>query len=257
MNIWPSWKEQKFFALVLSLLLLGIIAYLGAKIEGTIKSNKEIGKPVPFEHTINVEGEGRVNAKTDLATVTLTVDSKADTVPVAQEQNTTTMNNIIAQLNALGIAEDDIQTTSYNVYENWEWNPETETSEPKGWVVSQTVTVKIRDSAKVGDVLAMAGQNGVTNVSGPNFTVDDPSVYKDEAREEALADAKNRAELIANKLGVQLERVVGYSEWYEQPYPPQPYYGYALEAEGAAPDIQAGSQEVIMHVTITYTLVQY
>lgn len=256
MNIWPSWKEQRPFAVLLSLLLVLLVVFVGVKVDHTLRASEQIGKPEPFEHTIFVEGEGRVNGKPDIASLVLSVESKADTVAEAQTKNTETMNTIIDEIKKLEIAEDDIQTTGYNVYENYVWNDKTQISENKGWVVSNQVTVKVRDTEKVSAVLAMSGQNGITNISGPNFTIDDPSNLKAEARAEALEDAEKKAKEIAASLGVKLESVVGFSEWYEQPPYPQPYYAMAEMGGGGAPTIEAGTSEVVMHVTITYKLAE-
>ncbi len=257
MNFWPSWREHKAYALLVILLLTGLIGFLGVKIDNTLKASKEIGKPQPFEHQIYVEGEGRVTGKPDIANLTLMVDTKGDTVPAAQEQNTTTVNALIEKLKEMEIAEDDISTASYNVYENYEWNEELQTSELKGWIVSQQLKVKVRDTNKVGDVLAMSGQNGITSISGPEFAIDDLTNLKAEARDKALEDATEKAGALAQKLGVELKAVVGFSEWFEQPYSPTPYYAdMALAEASKPPSILTGTTEVIMHVTVTYVLAE-
>lgn len=256
MNIWPSWKEQRPFAVLLSILLVLLVVFVGVKVDNTLRASKQIGKPEPFEHTIFVEGEGRVKGKPDIASLVLSVETKADTVAQAQEKNTQIMNTILAELEKLGMAEDDIQTTGYNVYENYVWNDKIQISETKGWVVSNQVTVKVRDTEKVSAVLAMSGQNGITNISGPNFTIDDTSNLKAKARAEALEDAEKKAMEIAASLGVKLESVVGFSEWFEQPSDPQPYYAMAEIGHGGSPTIAPGTSEVVMHVTITYKLAE-
>ncbi len=258
MNIWPSWKEQGPFAVALLALLVALVVYVGVKVDNTLKNSEQVGEPTPFEHTIYIEGEGRVTGTPDIATLSMSVDTKGDTVAAAQEENTETMNKIIDLLKGMGMAKDDIQTSSYNVYENTEWNSETETYESNGWIVSQQVTVKIRDTERIGEVLAMAGQNGITNMYGPTFTIDDPSNLKAEARIEAIEDAQKKATELSRSLKVQLERVVGYSEWSEQPGGPYPYASYALSemGGGGTPTIEAGSSEVVMRVSITYKLVE-
>lgn len=257
MNFWPSWKEQGPFAVALLALLVTLVVYVGVKVDNTLKSSEQVGEPTPFEHTIYIEGEGRVTGTPDIATLSMSVDTEGETVAAAQEENTQTMNKIIELLKGMSIVEDDIQTSSYNVYENTEWDAETETYESKGWIVSQQITVKIRDTERIGEVLAMAGQNGITNIYGPTFTIDDPSNLKAEARTEAIEDAQKKVTELSRSLKIQLERVVGYSEWAEQPGGPYPYASYAMEMGGGGmPTIEAGSSEVIMHVSITYKLVE-
>lgn len=259
MNIWPSWKEHGPFAASLLALLIALVMYVGVKVDNTLKMSEQIGEPTPFEHTIYIEGEGRVTGTPDIATLSMSVETKGETVAEAQVENTQTMNKIIELLKGMDIAEDDIQTASYNVYENTEWNAETESYESKGWIVSQTVTVKVRDTERIGDVLAMAGQNGITNIFGPTFTIDDPTNLKAEARTKAVEDAQKKITELSRALGVQIERVVGFSEWYEMPGKGYPFANFALAegmGGGEVPSIETGSLEVIMHVSITYKLVE-
>ena len=256
MTIWPKWKEDKVYASIIFLLLVSAVVYLGAKTDNLIRQSKEVGRPQPYEHTILVEGEGRVTGKPDIATVTLGTESHGVDVAIAQASNSDVMNKIIAELKAMSISEDDIQTSNYNVGEDTKWNPDTNTYDSNGWVVYNYVTVKVRDTAKLPDVLAMAGQNGITNISGPIFTIDDSTNLKNEARVKAIAAAQKKAKEIAQTLGLQVESVVGYSEW-EPSTGYNNYYDYASSALSVAPapTIESGSSEVTVSVSITYKLV--
>ncbi len=252
MSFWPQWHENKPFALVLLILGAYLIIFLNAKITETIKQTDEIGDPTPFEHTIVVDGQGKVTGTPDIATITLGIDTKAPDVVTAQPMNSAIATSLLEKVKALGISEDDIQTTAYNVYENTTWNPETNTSESQGWIVSQTLTVKVRDTSKISTLLDVAGKNGVTTISGPSFTIDDPSNLKAEARDKAVADAESKARALADRLGVRLDGVVGYSEYTDQG--PMPYYADALGMGGAAKSIEPGTNEVNLNVSITYKL---
>lgn len=256
-SFWPRWNENKPFALALLLGLSFFIVFLMVKTGQAIRETHEIGKPEPFEHQITIDGQGKVTATPDIATVSMGVETKGETVAIAQQQNSDTMNALVNRLIATGLSEEDIQTSNYNVYENSEYNPVTELYEESGWIVSQQVTVKVRDTSRISVVLDTAGKNGATNISGPNFTIDDPSVLKDAARGKAIADASEKAQALAKKLGVRLKKVVGYSEWSDNGYP-TPYYDYMrsdmMGVGGATPDIFAGTNEVTLNVSITYQL---
>lgn len=257
-SIWPQWHENKPFALVLILIGSFLVVFLMAKVDQIQKETAQIGLPYPSEHTITIDGEGLVVGKPDVATVTIGVDTKASDVAGAQEQNTATTNILTEKIKGLGILADDIQTSYYSVYENFVWNADTETSESQGWVVSQTLTVKVRDTSKVSALLAVAGQNGATNVYGPSFTIDDPSQLKVQAREEAVADAAAKAAQLAATLGVKLGGVVSYSEYSGgQVYS---YDSYALatseKAYGGAPNIESGTNEVSLTVSVTYRILE-
>jgi uncharacterized protein YggE len=90
---------------------------------------------------------------------------------------------------------------------------------PDGFEASQTVVVKVRDTAKAGTLIAGVGEKGATNMSGLTFTVDDETAVKAEARSKAIADAKAKAEKIAADLGVEIVRVTSF-------YENEGYYGY-------------------------------
>lgn len=259
MTIWPKWKEDRVYAAAIFLLIVSSIIYLGAKTINVTKQSQEVGQPQPYEHTITIDGEGKVTGKPDIATITMGTESKEVDVTSAQAANTEVMNKIISELKAMSISEDDIQTSNYNVREDTQWNEETGIYDSVGWIVSNYVTIKVHDTAKLPNLLAMAGQNGITNISGPTFTIDDPTNLKNEARIEAIAQAQKKAKEVAKTLGLEVESVVGYSEWT-----PSNDYGYFSEAlsssyaiSGAStPTIETGSTEVSLTVSITYKLVE-
>ena len=251
-SIWPQWHENKPFALVLILIGSFLVVFLMAKVDKIQKETAQIG------NTITIDGQGSAIGKPDVATVTIGVDTKADDVAGAQEQNSTTSNALTEKIKALGISADDIQTSYYSVHENFVWNPDTEAPESQGWIVSQTLTVKVRDTSKVSALLAAAGQNGATNVYGPSFTIDDPSQLEVQAREEAVADAASKAAQLAATLGVKLGGVVGYSE-----YSGGSLYSYesfsmadSAKAYGGAPGIEPGTNQIDLTVSITYRILE-
>jgi len=258
MTIWPKWKEDRVFNVAILLLVISAVLYLGVKTDNVLKQSEQIGLPTPYEHTITIDGEGKVIGKPDIASVTLGAESKGADVASAQNTNSITMNKIIETLKGQGISEDDIQTSSYNVYEDTQWNPDTEDYDSVGWVVSNYIIVKVRDTSKLSTILAMAGQNGVTNIFGPTFTIDDTTILKAEARAKAMEQANKKVREIATALGMRIERVVGYSEW-------SPSVDYSsmqamsLDAYGIggapAPTIATGTNEVTLDVSVTYKLV--
>ncbi len=256
MNFWPSWHENKAFSLGLLVLTAFLVMFLWVKIDHTQRLAAEVGRPQLYEHSITVEGKAKVTGAPNIASVDLTVETKAGTVADAQRLNTDIVNKLLEKIKGQGVSSEDIQTTYYSSYENFEWNSNLQKSVSIGWIVSQQLSVKIRDLEKIGKILEVAGQNGVTNISGPNLTLDDQSNLEAEAREKAIAEAGKRARELERRLGVQLERVVGYSEWTEGGQPP--YYYAKEEGYGGAgaPDIEPGTIDLTLHVSITYKLVE-
>lgn len=254
--MFPTWKENRPFALGLLILIAYGVVFLGAKTHQAIQQTKRLDQPTPVEHTIDVEGIGNVSGRPDIATISFGVETRSKDVASAQEKNSKSMNALIDKMKALEISADDVQTSSYNAYQETSYNPQTGKSEPGEWIVSQQVNVKVRDTDKISNVIQVAGQNGATNISGPNFTIDDPSSLKDEARTEALADSMKRAVSIAEQLGLRLDGVVGYTEYGSEA---APYYAYdKMESGmgGGGPVIQPGTNEVTLTVNVTYKLAE-
>lgn len=257
MSIYPNWKNDKIFAIAIFVLIVSTVFYLGVKIDNVIRQSKQIDQPTPYEHTILIEGEGKAIGKPDIATITMGTESKGVDAAAAQQANNTIMNKIIVDTKALGISEDDIKTSNYSIYEDKQWNSETGESESKGWIVSNSVTVKVRDTSKLSSVLSMAAQNSITNISGPTFTIDDTTNLKSEARTKAITQAQEKAAVIATSLGMKIEKAVGYSEWTPSTYDYSYAYGLGGSAEKiSSPTIETGSNEVTMNVSITYKLVE-
>ncbi len=239
--------------------LVYVIVLLGTMIRNNIERYEHIGQADRQERTIRVEGQGTVTVKPDVAMTTMGVTTEAETVTDAQDQNTQIMNNLLSGLRQLGISEDDIQTTNYNVYPRYDYLDE-EGRVLRGYEVSQNVSVKIRDLESANQVIALAGQVGATNVSGLQFTIDDTDVYREEARKEALDKAYAKAEALSEDLGVRIIGLVSYDEFASNV--PKPYVSrsYAFDemgfGGGTAPELEAGSEEVEVTVSMIFEIVQ-
>ncbi len=237
------------------LILLGVVFWLGAAFVSKIKAYDYIGRPEAQRDTIAISGEGKVTAVPDIASIRLGLATEKEEVAAAQKENTEKMNDLIKELKGMGVDEEDIQTTTYNIYPRYDYKEES--SELRGYEVSQQVTVKIRDLSEVGDILTAAGEIGANQVGGLQFTIDDKEDLREEARAKALENAQEKAETLADSLDVDLGRIVSFNETEGGSPTPYPYYreeAMGLGGSGTAPDIQAGSNEVIMYVTVIYEI---
>lgn len=250
------WHHHAVCGVLVGLVLLSLAAWLGFKARNEAREHKFIGVPIE-RNTITVSGEGKIVAIPDIAKIELGTTIERKSVADAQRENTRIMNELIDRLKGLGVDDEDIQTTGYTVYPAYDWNNGRQTL--RGYTVSQTVSVKIRDLDKVGEIIGLAGGLGANQIGGIQFTVDDPEQLRQEARIKALENAKQKAEALAQVAGVKLRRVVSFSESVSGPIFPQPYYdrafGLGEAKEGAsAPSIEPGSNEIIMTVSITYEI---
>ncbi len=248
---------SKIFATLWGILIVYAIVLLGTMIRNNMQAYNYIGQADRPERTITLNAEGKVTATPDIAVTTMGMIVKGDTVVEAQAENTKVMNNLISKLKNLGIAEDDIQTTNYNIYPQYNYTQD-EGRILTGYEVSQSVTVKIRNLDKANSVLALAGEVGANSVSGLRFTIDDREVYKQEAREKALKKLAEKAQSLSQSLGVEFVSISSYNE-YEggNGLPvPAPYELRALDGFGgsAAPSIESGSLDIFMNVNVTFEI---
>ena len=253
-------------SIVLVLLLLAL--FLFVKTVGEIKSYRFIGGGVPVTNTITVSGVGEVFAVPDIGSFSFSVSEEKVTVKEAQSEATRKINVALGLLRGANVEDRDIKTTAYNIYPQYTYIREIckpgfpcggGKRELTGYNVSQTISVKIRDIDKAGEILAEIGSIGVTTVSGLNFTIDDEDELKRDARREAIDDARAKAKQLARDLGVKLIRVVSFSEGGGGPI----YRGFDFAvAESAvygsggleAPEIPVGENKITSNVSITYEI---
>lgn len=246
-------------AVVIAVSILGL--FLAAKVVSEVKGWSQDQYAV---NSITVQGEGEVLSVPDVAMFTFSVNATAESVEAAQQQSATAMNAALAYLKEQGVEEKDIKTTSYYVNPHYSnpnciYGPRGEYNCPEavitGYDVSQSIEVRVRDTAKSGEILTGIGSRGVNNVSGLQFIIDDESNVKEEARSMAIADAKEKAEKLAKDLGVSLKRITSFYE--ESGYYPM-YDGYGgaeMKAMSAvAPNTPVGENSVTSRVNITYEI---
>ena len=259
-----SWAGDKRLKILVLLVLLAAIVALGAYTYLTVKQTEVL---VEAPATITVEGNGEAVAVPDIATFSFSVQAEASEANVAQERSAESVNAIVAALEEADIDEEDIKTTSYNLYPEYEFIRQvcTEGLCPpgerrlKGYAVSQTITVKVREVDDAGELISMVGGLGATNVSGLSFTIDDDDMIKAEARDMAIADAEEKARALADSLDVRLGRIVGFWEDRGGYYPVDSRgsvmtFDAAAESAAVAPQIPTGENTVTSIVNITYEI---
>ncbi len=243
-----------------------LCAYFFMKTINEIKTGQTIGFTSPAVNTITVSGEGEVFAVPDIATFSFTVNESGKVSADAEKLATDKINKVIAYLKSAGIADKDIKTTDYSLNPKYEYSSGvcTQYSCPPskqtltGYEVSQSVTVKVRDTAKAGEILSGVGKLNVQNISGLSLTIDDQKAVQRQAREKAINDARAQAEQLAKDLGVDLVRITSFNE--SGNYPQPVYYAKAMSMDSAAgsaprpPEIPVGENKITSNVTITYEI---
>ena len=256
----------KFWSLATGLLGMLTIFALILSIKG-IKEIRYVGSNPDVTSTINVDGTGYAISMPDIATFSFSVTETAKTVAAAQEAATKKINAALKTVEDAGVAKKDVSTESYNINPHYEYQTTACANGSycpgknvlTGYDVSQSISVKVRDLAKAGSILASIGSLGVQNVNGLSFSVDKPEAVQAEARAKAIADAREKAAVLADKLGVSLGRVVNFSE-NAGGYPRPLLYAMSAKAPGATdsaqvtPEIPTGEQKVTSTVSITYEI---
>jgi uncharacterized protein len=205
----------------------------------------------PVERTISVTGTGSVSADPDTAHINTGVVVEADTAKDALARNTTVMTRLIDGLKALGIAAKDIQTSSVNVEPRYTQAKDGKSATISGYRVANQVRLVVRDVKRLGEVLDGAIGLGANQMGGISFEVANPEALLDEARKQAVASARRRAELYAAAAGVQLGEVLRIAE--DAGEGPRPMPMARASMAGPVP-IEPGTRTLAVEVHVTYAL---
>lgn len=236
--------NKKISLVFVSLIVFGLLAACSPSAAPSTQENVR---------SMNVSGTGRVFVVPDVATINIGVRTEANEVADALEGNTKQANAISKALQDLGVANEDIQTSNFNVYPSDRYNPMTGEVEGRYFVVENTVNVKVRDLSSLGEVLSTVVDAGANNIYGINFSIEDRDAAVAEARDLAIADAKAKAEAIAEAAGVELGDLININV-YEGSTPVTYYDGKGgAYAESAVP-IAAGTLTITIEANLTYGL---
>lgn len=210
--------------------------------------------------TITVVGEGKVKIKPDIARAQIGVEVMKASVKEASDANKATLDAVLAALKAQGIAEKDIQTSGFSIFAE-RYGPEGPLPENQtNYRVSNNVSVVIRDLDKVGATLDAAIEAGANNIFGIEFGLDNTDASESEARKGAVADAKAKAEELAELTGVTVGDVVSVSEVIGNT---GGYYNASNFAQldramggGGGTPVSPGELELNLQLQVVYTIAQ-
>lgn len=198
--------------------------------------------------TISVTGTGTVEAAPDMATLMIGVTTQAATAAEALAANSTATEAVIARLTASGIEARDMQTSNLSINPNWT-GYDSSTPTISGYVASNMLTVRVRKLDTTGAVLDAAVADGANTLNGMTFGLADPAPAHDEARKEAVADARAKAELLAAAAGVKLGPVLTITDAGAMT-DPAPMF---REVASASPvPVVGGELGLVANVTVTY-----
>ena len=221
------------------------VALAGGGPTTTPTGSQTSGSGDGLAYVVNVTGIGTATATPDVADITLGVQTIRPDAGAAISENTQLMTAVMAVLKEMGIAGGDIQTVNYSMWVEQVYDRDGPTGEFRYQVENQ-VRIRLRDISKTGDVLQQALEAGANSVGGISFSASDTAALQSEARDEAVDNARAKAEQLAARLGVTLGDVRSVTE----------VSGYAPEAALMAVGIGGGGAVPISggELTVTQTI---
>jgi len=215
----------------------------------------------PRPHLLSVTGEGEVRAVPDQAQLSAGVVTQAKTAAAALAANSTAMNEVFATLKKRGIPEKSIATSNFSINPQYppyrQDAPNEDRSRIIGYEVSNQVTVIVDDVSKVGTVLDALVASGANQAGGVSFNIRDPKPLMKQAREDAVKDARAKAETLAKAAGVTLGSIISISEGGG--YQPIAITAKTMDvarfaAAAPPPPVAAGEQSVTANVSIVWEI---
>jgi uncharacterized protein YggE len=203
---------------------------------------------------LDVSATGESTRVPNLAIVSAGVVTRAPTAGGAIQENSARMDRVLAALKRAGIDERDIQTSSINLNPEYRYQ-ENKAPELVAYSATNQVSVRFRDIRNTGRVLDALVAEGANQINGPTLTIEKPEAALDEARMNAIASGRARADLYARALGKRVTRVISVSEsggGYPVP-PPMPMVE-RMSAQAADTKIMAGEQKLQVTVSMVFEL---
>ncbi|MGR3748149.1 MULTISPECIES: SIMPL domain-containing protein [unclassified Paracoccus (in: a-proteobacteria)] len=203
---------------------------------------------------LTVTGQGEARIAPDMATIQLGVTSQADSAAEAMRQNASQQSAVIEALKGAGIADTDIQTSGLNLNPMMDYG-ENRAPSVTGYQASNMVAVRVSEMGSLGEVLDAIVAAGANQIDGITFGRKDGKDAEDEARRAAVADARHKAEILAEAAGVSLGQVLVIGDT-QMSGGPRPMMRMAADAAPMAESIpvEAGELSVNAVVQIEYAL---
>jgi uncharacterized protein len=233
------------------ILFIGLAALLLAACSGGAPS---IATNSDDPATLSVTGTGQVFVVPDIAYITVGVRTEGVTVTEAIALNNTQAQQIKDTLVAEGVGEKDIQTSSFNVYQQYDYDFQGQPTDSY-YSVENTVYVTVRDIGLMGVILDAVGRSGANNIYGVSFDVDDKSEAQSSARDLAVQAGMAQAQELAQSAGVTLGDLISINA--TSTTTSQDFYGYGMGGGAEMSDsvpISSGQMPINAQVTLTYAI---
>lgn len=234
---------------ILFTLLLGGLAALPAMAQDNDDTRR----------TVSVSGEGTARAAPDMATVRFGVVTEADDPEAARQQNAESAREAMNAVRELGVPEEDMRLETLRLQPRYEYDNDRRRREIIGYEATREVVVELDSLDLLPTVVAQVVERGANRLSGVQYDLRDRDSVRNEALQEAVTKARDKARLLAESLDAGLGRVLQISE---QNYDfPRPFVrmeaAMAADQQAAAPEPEAfaaGEIEVNATVQVVFEL---
>ena len=202
---------------------------------------------------LSVSARADASRTPDVAALSTGVVTQAADANAALKANSAQMAKVVATIRAAGVAERDIQTSGISIQPQYRY-AENQPPAITGYQASNTVNIKVRDIGKLGEVLDALVASGANQVHGPSFEIDQPEAVYDEARQAALKQARARAEMYAQSLGLRVRRIVSISEGggFQPPVPMMK--AMAMDARMESAPVAPGETTLSANLDVVFEL---
>jgi uncharacterized protein YggE len=237
--------------------ILALIVFSAMIISGCVAAPTADQGAYGYMDTVTVTGFGEAYGVPDMATVQFGYSTSNESVETALQGANQTIDEITSALTQQGIATSDIQTTNFSVWPEDQYDPMT--GMPTGvrlYRVENTLQVIIRDISAVAQVIEAALDQGANNVYGLTFGIQNTDAIAVQARMDAVANGRVRAEQLAQELGVELGEARIASETYTTGAYDTPEFARGLGGGAGAPSISEGQLVVRVQVNLTFDLIR-
>lgn len=249
-----SRKRALAAAIVCGVVTGGLHGYAGGQMA---QAQQTQSQTAPLDRTVTVSGFGYVEVEPDTVHITVGVMSEGETAKVALEKNSAAMNGIVQTLKGRGVEAKDIQTSNFSVHPRYRQIKSGDQPQINGYQVQNTVRIVVRNIAALGNILDQVVQAGSNQIHSIIFEASKADSLRDDARKAAVANARHKAALLATAAGAGIGRVLAIEELGVptiQRHPRVMMGRAASSMESAPPPIEAGSQRLEAHVTVTFAL---
>jgi len=233
----------------LSVIIITVFAGLA------MSESAPVGAASPSAHdrTLSLSATGSVSVRPDTAHITVGVVSEAETARSALDENNAAMTEVRAALKNKNIESRDIQTTNFAVHPRYKHFKDGKPSVISGYRVVNSIRITVRDIGRLGEVLDEVVGLGSNQIGGISFSVSKPDSLLDQARNKAMANARERAELYAKAAGTSIGKVLRIEE-IDSDNRPEPRFRTLASKSDAEVPIEAGEAEINVQVKVVWAL---